>query len=114
MEDRHDLPLQDLLTSFAISDAETRDAVRALDAEGYLADPHSALAWKALTDSLTDNETGVFLCTAHPAKFRETIEETLDRRVTLPAELQQVIEKEVLSVSMPADFGLLREYLLAE
>jgi threonine synthase len=114
MEDRHDLPLQDLLTSFAISDAETRDAVRALDAEGYLADPHTALAWRALTDSLADDETGVFLCTAHPAKFRETIEETLNHPITLPEELQQVIEKEVLSVSMPADFGLLREYLLEE
>lgn len=112
MEDRHDLPLQDLLTSFAISDAETRDAVRALDVEGYLADPHSALAWRALTDSLEEGETGVFLCTAHPAKFRETIEETLDRSIALPEELQQVTQKEVLSISMPADFGSLRDYLL--
>lgn len=114
MEGRHKLPLRDLLTSFAISDAETRNAVRALDAEGYLADPHSALAWRALTDSLEDGETGLFLCTAHPAKFRETIEETLNRPIPLPEELQQVTEKEVLSVSMPADFGLLREYLMKE
>ncbi len=114
MEDRHKLSLQKLLTSFAISDAETRDAVSALDAEGYLADPHSALAWRALTDSLEEDETGVFLCTAHPAKFKETIEETLNRPVTLPEELQQVTEKEVLSVSMSADFGSLREYLLRE
>ena len=81
LEQRHGLPLQDLLTSFSINDDETKEAVRALDAESYLADPHSALAWKALTDSLEENETGVFLCTAHPAKFRETIEETLERPV---------------------------------
>ena len=112
MEGRHGLPLQDLLTSFSISDTQTRDAVRALDQEGYLADPHSALAWRALTDRLTSNETGVFLCTAHPAKFRETMEETLNRPVTLPAELQHVTEKELLSVSMPANFDLLRAYLL--
>lgn len=112
MEERHGLPLKDLLTSFAISDEETREAVRVLDSEGYLADPHSALAWRALTSSLSPSETGVFLCTAHPAKFRETIEETLDRPVDLPAELQEVTEKKVLSVSMPADFNLLREYLL--
>jgi threonine synthase len=112
MEKRHGLPLQDLLSSFAIDDAETMKAVRALDAEGYLADPHSALAWKALTDSLGENETGVFLCTAHPAKFRETIEEALQRPVTLPAALEKVSEKEVLSIVMPADFGLLREFLL--
>jgi threonine synthase len=114
LEERHGLPLKDLLTSFAIGDAETRDAVRALDNSGYLADPHSALAWKALNDSLEDNETGVFLCTAHPAKFRETIEDIMKRPVSLPAELENVADKEVLSSVMPADYGLLRNYLLEE
>jgi len=112
MGERHGLPLRDLLTSFAIDDEQTRQAVKALDAIGYLADPHSALAWKALTDSLEENETGVFLCTAHPAKFRETIEETLERPVELPAELERVAEKEILSTDMPADFGLLRTFLM--
>jgi len=112
LEARHGLPLKQLLSSFAISDEETRDAVRALDAQGYLADPHSALAWKALDDRLEDNETGVFLCTAHPAKFRETIEETLGRPVKLPQALERVSAKTVLSTVMPADFGLLREYLV--
>jgi threonine synthase len=112
LEKRHGLPLQELLTSFAIDDDDTKEAVRALDAESYLADPHSALAWKALTDSLGVNETGVFLCTAHPAKFREIIEETLGRSVTLPEALAKVSEKEVLSAQMPADFSLLRDFLL--
>jgi len=112
LEERHGLPLQDLLTSFAISDAETKDAVRDLDTQGYLADPHSALAWKALTDSLEEDETGVFLCTAHPAKFRETLEDALERPVALPEALERVSGKEVLSVGMRPDFGLLREFLL--
>jgi threonine synthase len=114
LEQRHGLPLQDLLISFAIGDAETRDAVRTLDDMGYLADPHSALAWKALTDRLGEKETGVFLCTAHPAKFRETIEDALGRPVTLPEELEKVSEKEVLSIGMPSDFNLLRKFLLQE
>jgi len=76
------------------------------------ADPHSALAWKALTDNKGNDETGVFLCTAHPAKFKETIEETLERQVPLPAELERVANKQVLSESMPASFALLREFLL--
>jgi threonine synthase len=112
MEERHGLPLQELLTSFSISDAETREAVRALDEQGYLADPHTALAWKALNDKLGQDETGVFLCTAHPAKFKETIEDTLKRPLTLPPTLEQVADKKVLSSEMPADFALLREYLL--
>ena len=114
LEKRHGLPLQDLLTSFAINDEDTREAVRALDAESYLADPHSALAWKALTDRLGEEETGVFLCTAHPAKFRETIEDTLGRRLILPEELEKVSEKKVLSIGMPSDFNMLREFLLQE
>jgi threonine synthase len=112
MEASHGLPLKDLLQSFAISDAETRNAVEALDAQGYLADPHSALAWKALDDTLGENETGVFLCTAHPAKFTETIEDILGRPVDLPAALAQVVERKVLSTAMDADFELLRPFLL--
>jgi len=114
LEKRHGLPLNDLLTSFSIDDADTKEAVRALDAESYLADPHSALAWKALTDRLGEDETGVFLCTAHPAKFKETIEHTLGRPVVLPEELERVSGKKVLSTRMPADFSLLREFLLQE
>jgi threonine synthase len=114
LEKRHGLPLQDLLTSFAISDDETRAAVIALDARGYLADPHSALAWYALNDRLGEDETGIFLCTAHPAKFKETIEESLKRPVVLPDALEQVSGKAVLSATMPADFGQLRDYLLSE
>ncbi len=110
--ERHGLPLQDLLTSFSVSDDETLEAVRALDAMGYLADPHSALAWKALQVSLQDGETGVFLCTAHPAKFKETLEGALERPVPLPPELQSVAEKEVLSTTMAADFAALKRFLL--
>ena len=110
--DRHGLPLHELLRSVSISDDETLDAVRLLDSQGYLADPHSALAWKALTDGLDDGETGVFMCTAHPAKFRETLEAGLNRSIPLPEELLAVAEKEVLSDVMPADFDLLRNFLL--
>ena len=114
LEKRHGLPLQDLLTSFAISDDETRAAVMALDAKGYLADPHSALAWNALNDSIAEDETGVFLCTAHPAKFKETMEDTLKRPVALPDALERVSGKTVLSATMPSDFSQLRDYLLSE
>ena len=111
--DRHGLPLQELLSSVSVSDDETIEAVRLLAGRGYLADPHSALAWKALEDSLQEGETGVFMCTAHPAKFRETLEAALNRSIELPAELKAVADKEVLSKVMPADFELLRKFLYA-
>jgi threonine synthase len=110
--ERHGLALEQLLCSVSLSDDETRDAMRKLHARGYLADPHSALAWAALDDSLAEDEEGVFACTAHPAKFLEVIEETLGIELPLPAALAEVQDKEVLSVSIPGEFSALRELLL--
>lgn len=112
LERRHGLPLTRLLSSVAVSDAETLEAVRDLDAADYLADPHSALAWKALVSNLAPTETGVFLCTAHPAKFQGTLEAALHRPIPLPAALRAVADRQILSDSMPADYARLRAFLL--
>jgi threonine synthase len=110
---RHGLPLQSLLSAQALDDDETRAAMRTLHQRGYLADPHSALAWAALDRSLEGNEEGVFLCTAHPAKFMEVIEETLALKIPLPAELAAVRNKAVLSRTIPGDFNALKRELTA-
>jgi len=112
LEQNHGLPLRTLLSSFALTDEETRDSMRSLWERGYLADPHSALAWAALDQSLEASEEGVFLCTAHPAKFLEVIEETLHIEVPLPIELASVRNNKVLSSTLPGDFQALRKYLL--
>ena len=110
--ERHGLALTDLLSSTSLSDDQTRDAMRSLHASGYLADPHSALAWAALDQSLEVGEEGVFLCTAHPAKFLEVIKEALGIEIPLPQELEEVKDKEVLSSTIPGNFGALRKALL--
>jgi threonine synthase len=112
MESRHGLPLADLLHATALDDDETRAAIRALHAAGYLADPHSALAWQALERSLEPGEEGVFACTAHPAKFLEVIEATLGITLPLPAELEAVRDKPVLSRTIAGEFADLRAELL--
>jgi threonine synthase len=111
--ERHRLPLATLLSSFALDDDETRAAMTALHRQGYLADPHSALAWAALDRSLEAGEEGLFLCTAHPAKFLEVIEETLGIDVDLPPELAAVRDRAVLSSSIPGQFDDLRRELQA-
>ncbi len=105
--------IDEYLQGVAVSDADTRDAIRALDRAGYLADPHSALAWRALQEHLRDGETGVFLCTAHPAKFAEVIEDTLGRAVPLPPALEAVRDLPVLSARIPGRFEALRAELTA-
>jgi threonine synthase len=109
---RHGLVLSELLSSVSLNDDQTRAAMKTLYARGYLADPHSALAWAALDQSLEPGEEGVFLCTAHPAKFLEVIEETLGIEIPLPPELEDVKDKQVLSSTIPGNFEALRYELL--
>lgn len=111
--ERHGLPLGELLSSLSLDDGQTRAAMRALHARGYLADPHSALAWSALQGSLQSGERGVFLCTAHPAKFLEVLDETLGIQVPLPPELAAVRDRPVLSRTIGGSFAALRRELIS-
>ncbi len=82
---------------------------------GYLLDPHSAIAWLALQERIADlpNARGVFLATAHPAKFREVVEPAIGRRIELPRALADAISRPRHSISMPADYTALEEFLRA-
>ena len=100
------------LGSDALNDAETEVALKAQYAEGYLCEPHGAIAYQVLKDQLQAGETGIFLCTAHPAKFKESVERILDIELPLPEALDKHNKMELLSDTMPADFATLREYLL--
>ncbi|GAA0497003.1 threonine synthase [Tatumella terrea] len=95
----------------ALSDEQTRVAVRELAAEGYISEPHAAIAWRVLRDQLQDGEYGLFLGTAHPAKFKESVEEILQQTLPLPAELAERAELPLLSETLPADFAALRRFL---
>ncbi|WP_455483234.1 threonine synthase [Haemophilus parahaemolyticus] len=100
------------LGSDALNDAETEAALKAQYAEGYLCEPHGAIAYQVLKDQLQAGETGIFLCTAHPAKFKESVERILDIELPLPEALDKHNKMELLSDTMPADFATLRAYLL--
>lgn len=101
------------LGSAALNDAETEAALKAQYAEGYLCEPHGAIAYQVLKDQLQAGETGIFLCTAHPAKFKESVERILEIELPLPEALDKHNKMALLSDTMPADFAKLREYLLA-
>ncbi len=100
------------LGSDALNDAETEAALKAQYAEGYLCEPHGAIAYQVLKDQLQAGETGIFLCTAHPAKFKESVERILDIELPLPEALDKHNKMELLSDTMAADFATLRAYLL--
>lgn len=104
-------PLKDI-ESVSVSEAETADSMQKLYSAGYLAEPHAAVAAAALQQSLNAAEIGIFLATAHPAKFKERVDEVLSTEIPLPPELQAVAEKTVLSEYLPPDFSRLKAHLL--
>jgi threonine synthase len=83
---------------------------------GYLLDPHGAIAWLGLQDALAQapDAKGVFLATAHPAKFREVVEPAIGRTVPLPDVLEEALARPRISRNLAASYpdleSLLREF----
>ncbi|WP_380184581.1 threonine synthase [Kalamiella sp. sgz302252] len=96
----------------AVDDETTRATMRELADLGYISEPHAAIAYRLLRDQLQEGEFGLFLGTAHPAKFKESVEEILGQQLPLPKELADRAELPLLSHKMAADFAELREFLL--
>jgi threonine synthase len=92
------------------SDEETERSIRDLRALGYLADPHAAVAWGVLADHLAPGEIGLFLGTAHPAKFLP-VYERLGIEVQIPPALSDLLGRPLLAREIPNEFGALREEL---
>jgi len=103
-----------IITGVCVSDDETRETiVRVHDETGYFLDPHSAVGWKGVDKLLAENKisgpAGI-LCTAHPAKFCETVE-PLTGPVPVPASLSSAMRRTVNSKTIPADISALLDYM---
>ncbi|EKS1844911.1 threonine synthase [Cronobacter muytjensii] len=95
-----------------IDDETTKATMRELRELGYLSEPHAAVAYRALRDQLRPGEYGLFLGTAHPAKFKESVEAVLGETLPLPPELAERVDLPLLSHSLPADYAALRELMM--
>lgn len=109
---RNQWSLQDL-HSDKLSDAQTETALQQMNAQGYLCEPHGAIAYQVLADDLAQDEVGIFLCTAHPAKFKESVDRILAMELPLPEALDKHNRLPLLSDEMANDFAQLKQYLLA-
>ena len=103
----------DCVSSVSIDEEQTQSTVIQLSKLGYISEPHAAVAFKALQYNATEGEFGVFLGTAHPAKFKEVVESILGQPIGLPKELADCAGEPTLSQDMDADFTDLRTYLLS-
>ena len=78
----------------------------------YVLDPHGACGYKALKEQLQTNETGLFFETAHPAKFKEKVDEILSTNIAIPQRLAAFMKGKKKSVEMQNDFKTFKHFLM--
>ncbi len=101
--------MKKLISSRSYSDEQIGATMKKVSAEtGYTCDPHGAVGYAALEDELKGDEIGIFLETAHPAKFKATVEQYIGKEVEIPARLQKFMDGEKKSIAIKADFNLLQ------
>ncbi len=108
--------LKELVTSASYTDEQTLQAMKDIYAKyGYIACPHTAIAWLALSEYQSANPgdyTGVFLSTAHACKFPDVFPEEMKDKIEIPEELSGLFKKEKLATQMDTSFESFKEYLV--
>jgi threonine synthase len=102
-----------LISGATYSDDQIRETMRQCYAEtSYILDPHGACGYRALEEQLQPGEVGIFCETAHPAKFKEKVDEILGIDVEIPERLAAFMKGEKQSVPMTKDFADFKAYLM--
>ena len=104
-----------LISGATYTDQQIADTMRECYAEtGYVLDPHGACGYRALCEQLQPDEVGIFLETAHPAKFKDTVDAILGTDIPIPAKLQAFMRGEKQSVPMSRNFADFKAYLMQQ
>ena len=104
-----------LISGASYSDEQIKETMQKCYKEtGYILDPHGACGYRALEEQLQPGEIGIFCETAHPAKFKEKVDEILDIDVEIPERLQAFMKGQKQSVGMTKDFEDFKAYLLKQ
>lgn len=107
--------ISEIIKGYWYSDEEIEKIIKStFDETGYMCDPHGACAYQSLQESLGKNQIGVFLETAHPAKFLERMDEILgEGKVSLPGKLIDFLKGERSSISLQSDYQTFKQFLLS-
>lgn len=110
--------VKEKVQGYSFTDEETKIALKAIYEEtGYIMCPHTAVAYlglKAYFSQTNSTANGVFLSTAHSAKFLDIVEPILDKKLEVPQELESIINKPKVSIKMSKDFEGFKKYLLSK
>ena len=103
-----------IISGATYSDDMIRETMRQCYADnGYILDPHGACGYRALSEQLKAGETGVFCETAHPAKFKDTVDSIIGAEVEIPERLAAFMKGEKQSVELGKSFAEFKEYLIS-
>ena len=103
-----------IISGATYRDDMIRETMRQCYADnGYILDPHGACGYRALSEQLKAGETGVFCETAHPAKFKDTVDSIIGAEVEIPERLAAFMKGEKQSVEMGKSFAEFKEYLIS-
>lgn len=103
------------ITGATYNDGQIADTMRQVYQQtGYVCDPHGACGYRALSERLMPGEVGVFLETAHPAKFKQTVDGILSSDIDIPAKLQAFMQGTKQSVEMTKNFDDFKRFLMAQ
>jgi threonine synthase len=108
--------LRDDITGYSFTDNETIDLMKRIYSEkGYVLDPHGAIGYLGLLEHVKPdkNECGIFLETAHPAKFEEVVSAALGVSIKIPAALEKFLRGTKSTTLMSKEFKMYKQYLLA-
>ena len=104
-----------LISGATYSDDQIRETMRQCYKEtGYVLDPHGACGYRALKEQLRPGEIGVFCETAHPAKFKEKVDEILGADIAIPERLQAFMRGQKQSVPLSKDFADFKQFLMKQ
>ena len=104
-----------LISGATYSDEQIKETMKQCYSEtGYVLDPHGACGFRALKENLKPGEVGVFCETAHPAKFKEKVDDILNIDIEIPARLRAFMEGQKQSVEMTKNFEDFKAYLMKQ
>ncbi|WP_438711993.1 threonine synthase [Aquimarina muelleri] len=105
--------LKNNFSAYSFTDDQTKEAMKKIyNKNGYIADPHGAVGYLGLKkQDLKNNDYGIFLETAHPVKFLDIVQETLETVVEIPSQIEKIMHKEKHSISIK-NYENLKEFLL--
>ena len=102
---------RDRISGYSYTDEETRECMKAVyESTGYTLDPHGAVGYLGLKEYMQGKDgVGVFFETAHPAKFGDVVESTIEQTIDIPARLQEYVSKTKVSIEIKNSYEQLLE-----